>query len=255
MSAMQQEKIVALPASNCGIDPQLAMFVHDIRGPLGAIEMLLAAMRRSDSDAFAEERRIIQAQVRHMAGLVDGLRGASRIAPDSIKPPKREPVAIDEIVAEAIDIAKPMIDEHEQTVRTAIARDLMVNGEPRRLVQVVVNLLTNAAKYSPARRTIWVSARAEDGKAVLRVRDKGIGIEPDFLPHVFNLFSQGAWPIDRSKGGSGLGLAIVHKVVSLHGGEVDVYSQGRGRGSEFVVRLPLLVQETGDSPPPGIWAY
>jgi CheY-like chemotaxis protein len=115
-----------------------------------------------------------------------------------------------------------------------------VSGDRRRLVQVLVNLLGNAAKYSPPDRNIWLSAKAEDGQAVLRVRDEGRGIQHDLLPQIFDSFTQDPRGIDRSQGGLGLGLSIVRSLVLLHGGSVSVESEGAYKGSEFVVRLPLL---------------
>ena len=116
----------------------------------------------------------------------------------------------------------------------------MVRGDRRRLVQVLVNLLGNAAKYSPPDRNVWLSAKAEDGQVVLRVRDEGQGIAPDLLPRIFESFIQDERALDRSRGGLGLGLSIVRSIVLLHGGSVAAASDGAYKGSEFTVRLPLL---------------
>ncbi|HET9835491.1 MAG TPA: ATP-binding protein, partial [Rhodanobacteraceae bacterium] len=143
---------------------------------------------------------------------------------------------------------RPLFEEREQMLHTAIVDGLLVRGDRRRLIQVVVNLLTNAAKYSPRGRAIYFSAAAEGNEAVLRVRDEGIGIDPLLLPRVFELFTQEDQSIDRSRGGLGLGLAIVRNLIEMHGGSVSASSAGRDRGSEFVVRLPLLERQVEAAP-------
>jgi CheY-like chemotaxis protein len=132
------------------------------------------------------------------------------------------------------------MESGRQTLHVRIEEGLAVSGDRRRLVQVLVNLLGNAAKYSPPDRNVWLSAGAEDGQVVFRVRDEGQGIAPDLLPRIFESFIQDERAIDRSRGGLGLGLAIVRSLVLLHGGSVTAASDGAFKGSEFTVRLPLL---------------
>jgi CheY-like chemotaxis protein len=125
---------------------------------------------------------------------------------------------------------------HQFSVTTA---STIVDADPVRLGQIVMNLLDNAVKYTPPGGQIWVTVATEDGKAVLRVRDTGIGIAPNLLPRVFDLFTQADRTLERSKGGLGIGLSLVHRLAKLHGGRVSARSEGLGRGSEFVVELPL----------------
>ncbi|HET7306277.1 MAG TPA: PAS domain-containing protein [Gammaproteobacteria bacterium] len=228
-----------LEAASRAKDEFLAMLGHELRNPLAPIVTALQLMRMQNPDALVRERRIIETQVRHMTGLVDDLLDVSRITRGKITL-KKVPIDIGEVVARAIETAEPLIEKHQQIVQKAIENHLTVDGDARRLVQVVTNLLTNAARYSPPQRTIRVTARAEGHDAVLRIRDEGYGIEPDLLPRIFDLFTQSAQSIERAEGGLGLGLALVKNLVNLHDGSVEVYSEGRDYGSEFIVRLPLL---------------
>lgn len=230
---------IALQNANRTKDEFLAMLSHELRNPLAPIVTALQLMRMHDSDALLTEREVIEQQVQHLVDLVDDLLDVARIARGKVELQKA-PTDISEIVARAIETANPLLDKHEQIVQMAIDKDLVVEGDARRLVQVVTNLLTNAAKYSARQGTIHVSATAEDSQAVLRVRDEGIGIEPDLLPYIFDLFSQSAQSVERSEGGLGLGLALVRNLVTLHGGSVEARSEGRDCGSEFIIRLPLL---------------
>ena len=144
-----------------------------------------------------------------------------------------------EVVGKAIEMASPLLEQRTHTLTVDMPRQgLLVDGDPTRLSQVVSNLLTNAAKYTPPGGRITVHAESADGEVVLRVRDTGIGIAPEVLPRVFELFVQERQAIDRSQGGLGIGLTIVRNLVERHGGSVRAQSEGLGRGSEFVVRLP-----------------
>src|SRR6185295_8438002 len=142
------------------------------------------------------------------------------------------------VVAKAIEIATPLLDQRTHALEVDVPRRLWVRGDALRLNQVVSNLLTNAAKYTPPGGRIAIRATEDRDQIVIRVRDTGVGIAPDVLPHVFDLFVQERQAIDRSQGGLGLGLTIVRNLVERHGGTVSVHSDGPGTGSEFVVRLP-----------------
>jgi CheY-like chemotaxis protein len=153
-------------------------------------------------------------------------------------------VRIADVVARAVEIASPLIEQRAHHLSVDIPRrGLMVCADPARLAQVFSNLLTNAAKYTPVGGTIGVVVNATDEEIVVRVRDSGEGLAPELLPHVFDLFSQGARTLDRSQGGLGIGLAIVRNLVELHGGSVTAHSEGIGRGSEFVVRIPRALAD------------
>lgn len=152
---------------------------------------------------------------------------------------RREPVVLQEIIREGIDITRAALEERRCELQVSLPEEpIRLTGDRVRLTQVVGNLLSNAAKYSRDCR-IEVSAGREDGEAVLRIRDFGMGIEPELLDRVFDLFVQSERSLDRSEGGLGIGLTVVRSLVQLHGGRVEVRSEGAGKGSEFTVRLPL----------------
>lgn len=228
-------------------DEFLAMLGHELRNPLAPILTSLQLMHMRAPDTLVKERAIIERQVRHVVALVDDLLDVSRIARGRVELHK-QPLDIGEIVAKSIETVTPLLEECKQQVKTDVPESLITNGDSRRLVQIVTNLLTNAAKYSPPERTIHISAAAEDGELALSVRDEGFGINRELLPKVFQTFAQGPQSIDRSQGGLGLGLAIVHNLVTLHGGRIEALSDGRNRGSEFIVHLPLLDQQRPEQP-------
>lgn len=230
---------IALQDAARAKDEFLAMLGHELRNPLSPIATTLQLMKMRAPGTLTAEREIIEKQVHYLTDMVDDLLDVARIARGKVE---LKAVAIDvsEIAAAAIETVRPLMEEREHTLHVEVESDLIIQADFRRLVQVVVNLLTNAAKYSPQGRAIYLTTAAEGNEAVLRVRDEGVGIEPDMLPRVFDLFSQERQSLDRSRGGLGLGLAIVRNLVTLHGGNVSASSQGRDRGSEFVVRLPRL---------------
>jgi signal transduction histidine kinase/PAS domain-containing protein/ActR/RegA family two-component response regulator len=239
---------VRLEKANRAKDEFLAMLGHELRNPLAPIATTLQLMKMRAPEVFAREREIIAAQVGHLTALVDDLLDVARIAHGKFDL-DIVPVDLADIVAAAVETARPQIEEFRQTLHTRVAHGLVVRADRRRLMQVMVNLLGNAAKYSPPDRHIHVSAAAEDGQAVLRVRDEGQGIAPELLPHVFDSFTQGAQAIDRARGGLGLGLTIVQNVVRALGGSVDAASEGIGMGSELTVRLPLVASRDTQSAP------
>lgn len=223
-------------SANRAKDEFLAMLGHELRNPLSPILTALQLMKLRGGDG--RERTVIERQVTHLTRLVDDLLDVSRIARGKVEL-KQEVVEMALVVANAIELASPLLEQRTQTLDVDVARrGLAVRGDPTRLSQVVANLLTNAAKYTPPGGHITVRAGNEDGDVVLRVRDTGIGIDHEVLPRVFDLFVQERQAIDRSQGGLGLGLTIVRSLVEQHRGSVSAHSDGPGRGSEFVVRLP-----------------
>jgi signal transduction histidine kinase len=143
------------------------------------------------------------------------------------------------VIHQAIELVRPKIEERKHQLRPLMpAAPIYLEADAQRLGQVFVNLLENAAKYTPHGGTIWIKASTEGGEAVVRVQDTGIGITPQVMPHIFDLFSQGEISF-RSESGLGIGLSVVKDIVSLHGGSVQATSDGLGKGSEFTVRLPL----------------
>ena len=229
----------AAEAANRAKDEFLAMLGHELRNPLSPILTALQLMKLRGDDSSLRERVVIERQVTHLTRLVDDLLDVSRIARGKVEL-KTAIVELSEIVARAIEVASPLLEQRTQTLAIDAPRaGLPVDGDPERLTQVVSNLLTNASKYTAPGGHIAVSASPEQGEAVIRVRDNGVGIAADVLPRVFDLFVQGEQAIDRAEGGLGLGLTIVRSLTERHGGSVAAHSEGLGKGSEFVVRLPL----------------
>jgi signal transduction histidine kinase len=233
----------AAESANRAKDEFLAMLGHELRNPLAPILTALQVMTLRGDTSAERERAVIDRQVRHVVRLVDDLLDVSRIACGKIEL-KREPIELAPIVAKAIEMASPLIDEKRHVLDVQVApTGLVVHGDPTRLQQVVLNLLTNAAKYTEPRGHISVAVRRHGDVVELRIRDTGIGIDASMLPHVFDLFVQDRQALDRAQGGLGLGLAIVRNLVELHGGTVTVASDGRGHGSEFLVSLPASTGE------------
>jgi PAS domain S-box-containing protein len=240
----------AAESANRAKDEFLAMLGHELRNPLSPILTALQLMKLEGAEGSDRARTVIERQVNHLIRLVDDLLDVSRIARGKIEL-KKETVEMAEIVAKAIEMASPLLEQHHHTLTVDVPREgLAVDGDPTRLAQVVSNLLTNAAKYTPPAGRIDVHARFENGHVVLGVRDSGIGISAEMLPRVFDFFVQEPQAIDRSQGGLGLGLTIVRNLVELHGGAVSVESAGTGRGSEFMIRLPRALVGTAEAVDP-----
>jgi signal transduction histidine kinase len=241
-------------------DEFLATLAHELRNPLAPILNALHIMRLAYGDPVAaeESRAIIERQVRHMVRLIDDLLDLSRLTRGKIRL-RMQAVELSQVVHSAIEGSRPAIDDagHEITIDLPPA-PLVFLSDPTRLSQVLWNLINNAAKYTEQGGHIWVTARQEEQELVLSVRDTGIGISAEMLPGIFEMFSQTERALERSQGGLGIGLSVVRGLVRLHGGSVTAHSAGRGRGSEFVVRLPLQragPNEVPDEPPALAGAY
>jgi len=246
--AREQEARQLAEEANRAKDEFLAMLGHELRNPLSPILTSLNLIQMQDSNSFRRERDIIERQVRHLANLIDDLLDVSRITRGKIQL-KLEPLELITVVVKAIEMASPIIEQQmHHLIATVPNTGLRLEGDPTRLSQVISNLLTNAAKYTDRGGKIWIRASREDSQIVLRVRDDGIGISPEMLPQVFDLFSQGRRGSDRAQGGLGIGLAIVKSLVELHGGTVSAHSEGIGKGSEFVIRLPSAPEGHATAP-------
>ena len=175
-----------------------------------------------------------------MKRLLDDLLDVSRVSQGKIQLQKR-PVELGALLLQAVEVSRPLIAEKRQQLSLALAQEpaCRCDADPTRLVQVFANLLNNAAKYTDARGHITLAVTVEDGEAVVKVRDDGTGMTPDLLARAFDLFVQETRSLDRAQGGLGIGLTMVRTLVKMHGGSVRAFSDGPGRGSEFVVRLPL----------------
>jgi signal transduction histidine kinase len=228
----------AAEAANRTKDDFLAMLGHELRNPLAPILTALQLMSLRGDESVMKERTVIDRQVRHLVRLVDDLLDVSRIARGKIQL-RNEPLELAEVVASAVETISPLLEERQHRLDVEVPRGLIVRGDATRLTQVVMNVLTNAAKYTEPHGRIRVAARREDQQVEISVKDNGIGIAADMLPRVFEMFTQERQALDRSHGGLGLGLTIVRSLVDLHGGSIRASSDGVGTGSEFVIRLPL----------------
>jgi len=238
----QRQAEEALREADRRKDEFLAMLAHELRNPLAPIHnaaQVLKLVAGSEDPTQAWARDVIERQAQHLSRLVDDLLDVSRITRGKIAL-AREPLDVAAIVRLAAETSQPLIE----TRRHALSLDLWpgplwVEGDLTRLVQVVGNLLNNAAKYTDEGGHIGVQTAEADGWAVIRVRDDGMGLAPELLSRVFDLFTQADRSLDRSQGGLGIGLTLVRLLVEMHGGRVEARSEGPGKGSEFEVRLPI----------------
>ncbi|HEY4582402.1 MAG TPA: PAS domain-containing protein [Lysobacter sp.] len=233
-------------------DEFLAMLAHELRNPLAPIGTAAHLLRRSggDSGPVRDAAEVIARQAGHLTRLVDDLLDVSRVTRGRVQL-ERAPVDLRPVVATAVEQARPLLQARNHVLRTAIGDGpFVVDGDFHRLVQVVSNLLNNAAKYTPQGGTIEVRLDRRDGRALLAVTDDGIGIAPGTLDHIFDLFAQAERTPDRSQGGLGIGLSLVRSLVQLHGGDVRAESAGRQRGATFTVTLPLTDDVERPAPVP-----
>jgi CheY-like chemotaxis protein/two-component sensor histidine kinase len=210
-----------------------------LRNPLAAIRNAVALSEGvTDAQQIGWSMDVIQRQLRQLTRLIDDLFDVSRITRGKIQL-RKERVDAAAILRSAVEAVQPLIEErqHELTVSFRPGT-LYLEADPTRLEQIVVNLLTNAAKYTDAGGQISLIAKNDGNEIVIRVRDNGLGIPPEKLPQMFELFVQGDRSLARSEGGLGIGLTLVRSLAEMHGGSVRAYSEGLGKGSEFVVRLP-----------------
>ena len=223
-------------------DEFLALLAHELRNPLAPVVNAVNIMRMKESGDpdLLWCREVIERQAYQLTRLVDDLLDVSRITLGKIKlRPERLDIAT--AIAGAVEASRPLIESyHHEFIVTLPAHSVEVQGDLARLTQVVANLLNNAAKYQNESGRIELTVEQEDQDVVITVRDHGIGIPPQMLSEVFELFSQGERTLDRSQGGLGIGLSLVKTVVEMHGGSVSASSDGVDRGSEFVIRLPCL---------------
>jgi signal transduction histidine kinase/ActR/RegA family two-component response regulator len=239
MRALQESRVAA-EASSRAKDEFLAMLGHELRNPLAPIQTALELMRMRPELPNERERAVIERQTRHMMRLVDDMLDITRITRGKLEL-RRERAEVGELIARSIEIAAPAVEQRRHELVSEVRHSLVVDGDAARLVQVFVNLITNAAKYTDPGGSIRVSATRDGDEAVVMVRDTGRGIDPTLLPRIFEMFIQEQQNLGRPQGGLGLGLAIVHSIVELHGGTVSASSAGAGTGSEFTVRLPLAI--------------
>lgn len=225
-------------------DEFLAMLAHELRNPLAPLRNAVHLLQRPGLDPALIDRTgaMMGRQVQQLGRLVDDLLDLSRIARGKMQL-RKERVDLRDAARRAADTSRPLVEarRHQLTVSLPDA-PVPLLADPARLEQVLTNLLNNAARYTPEGGRIWLTAAAEGGEAVLRVRDTGIGIPPEMQSRIFGLFAQAERPQERSQGGLGIGLALVKSLTEMHGGTVEAHSAGPGQGSEFVVRWPLAAE-------------
>ncbi len=221
-------------------DEFLATLGHELRNPLAPIRNALLLMRRHDDGDLEAERAMAERQVAHLARLVDDLMDVARIGRGQIDLHK-EVVDLATIVGQAVETARSQIDDRRHRLAVSLPEGaIRLKADPMRLEQVLWNLLNNAAKYTDPGGRIALSAEPDGGEVVVRVRDTGIGIAPEMLPRVFDMFVQVGDHKGHAQGGLGIGLSLVRTLVEMHGGTITADSDGPGHGSEFVLRLPVL---------------
>jgi two-component system, chemotaxis family, CheB/CheR fusion protein len=219
----------------------LAMLSHELRNPLAAVLHAIETIQQAgpDVEMMKKCQDVISRQAKHMARLLDDLLDVSRITRGKFEL-RKEDVDLRSAVAVAVESSAPRYRERGSSVEISLPdRSVEVRGDASRLQQVIMNLLTNAAIYSPPKSRIQLTLTASDDVAELRVRDHGMGIEPAMINKIFELFVQAEQPLDRSLGGLGVGLSLARSIVELHGGTIEARSDGPGTGSEFVVQLPV----------------
>jgi signal transduction histidine kinase/ActR/RegA family two-component response regulator len=224
---------------------------HEMRNPLAPLShsVRLLELNNTQDPVLAEVRNIISRQVQQLERLADDLLDVSRVAQGKIEL-RKAPTDLTVVARQAVETSKPHLDARKHHFEIAFPDEpVWVEGDALRLVQVVVNLLNNSAKYTEPGGQVRLAVERDERSAIVRVVDNGIGIPQDLLPHVFELFTQGDRSGDHSQGGMGIGLALVRRLVELHGGTITVESAGLGKGSEFVVRLPLIPAQPIDDIP------
>jgi PAS domain S-box-containing protein len=234
-----------LAAESLRKDEFLAMLAHELRNPLTPIRNAAEILRLTGDQGSAARQAVemVERQVQHVTRLVDDLLNVSRVSQGKIQL-RKEKVDLATVVARALEQVRTLVDDrnHELTV-TLPTRPVHLEGDVTRLVQILANLLSNAAKYTDYGGRIGLTAVRENDELVIRIRDSGIGIKAEMLPHIFELFVQSEQGLDRAQGGLGIGLTLARTLVEMHGGRITASSEGPGRGSEFVVRLKALPEE------------
>ena len=248
----RQKTEETLRAANRRKDEFLAMLSHELRNPLSTIRNAVSVLRcsRTESPRIERLHDMIDRQSEQLARMVDDLLDVGRISQGKLIL-RKERVELGPVVSRAVETSRPLIDAGGHTLSIKMpAAPVTLEGDLGRLSQVLSNLLNNAAKYTERCGSIRLSADVEGDEVTLRVEDNGMGIAPEVLPHVFDLFTQSSRAIDRAQGGLGIGLTLVRTLVEMHGGRVSARSGGPGQGAEFTVRLPICPAASTEAPAP-----
>jgi PAS domain S-box-containing protein len=232
----------------------LALLAHELRNPLAPLRNGLQVLRLAGNSAQAAEqaRGMMERQLHHLVRLVDDLLDVSRISRGKLHLHKGR-ITLASVVGDVLELCEQAVQQHGQELTVTLPDEpVYVDADKTRLAQALWNLLSNAVKYSDRGGRIWLTVRREGDEAVISVKDTGVGIPAAMLPRVFDMFTQVDRSLEKSQGGLGVGLTIVKRLVEMHGGTVEAHSEGHGMGSEFVVRLPIVLsvaqerQEGGD---------
>ena len=248
----------ALLESDRRKDEFLATLAHELRNPLAPIRYAVnvVGMKGPETPELRWAIDIIERQTQHMARLIDDLLDVNRITRNTLEL-RKETVDLASVISLAVEASQPLIEQNQQKLVVELpSQTILLDGDTVRLAQVFSNLLHNASKYSKvpeAGGTIWLTARHDESTVTISVRDNGIGIAKPMLSKVFDMFTQVGRSRGQSEGGLGIGLALAKRLVEMHGGAIEARSDGLGKGSEFVVCLPLQpVTREQPSPPPGM---
>jgi PAS domain S-box-containing protein len=232
-------------------DEFLATLAHELRNPLAPVRNALQLMKlaKGNPETIEQARVLMERQIAQMVRLVDDLLDVSRITRGKIDL-RRERVDLGSIIQQAVETSLPAIESARQELTMKLpSQPVYLNGDAVRLVQVFSNLLNNSCKYSEPDGSISISAERQGSDVVVTVKDTGIGIPPDMLPRIFEMFTQIDRSLERSEGGLGIGLTLVQRLVELHNGSIQASSEGAGKGSQFIVRLPIVVEDETPLPP------
>ena len=250
-----RDYVQKLEESNRAKDEFVAMLAHELRNPLGAIRFAVEVLGsdKATEDSARRSRAVIDRQIGRLSRMLDDLLDASRVAQRKIQL-KRGATDLVRCAEESIASIRPVFAERRVELSSALPRaHVVIDADPDRTVQIIDNLLTNAAKYTPAGGTAKLTVRQADTEAILEVEDDGIGLASQDLERIFEVFTQVAPPIDRSQGGLGLGLSIARGLAELHGGTLTAASAGLGKGTKFTLRLPIgaaIFEDTPQQRPP-----
>jgi signal transduction histidine kinase/ActR/RegA family two-component response regulator len=250
-----RDRTAALREADQRKDEFLAILAHELRNPLAPIRFALAMLNDDASPATASRARdVIDRQVRQLVRLVDDLLDVSRITADKIQL-RREPLDLARLMTTAAESIVPLARASDQVLHVQLPdTTISVDGDATRLVQVFTNVLSNAVKFTPRGGEIWFSADRQSNRAVVRIRDTGVGINAGILPRVFDMFHQAEPVLDRATGGLGIGLTLARRLVEMHEGDIRITSPGTGQGTEVEIRLPVAAvaattAETAHQPP------
>lgn len=250
LQSQLQQTVAELARTDRHRSEFIAMLAHELRNPLAPLRHAVHMLPRvaGDQQELASVIAMMERQVSHMGRLIDDLMDVGRLTHGRIEL-RRQVIDVGSTIASAVEAVRAQFDDkgHQLDV-SAGAEPIHVNADPTRLTQVIVNLLNNAAKFTPPPGHVWLATEREANEVVIRVRDTGIGLELDEQLQIFELFAQIDVSMERTQGGLGIGLSLVRQLVELHGGSIAVHSAGRGQGSEFIVRLPTAVEPPPQAP-------